>query len=118
MQFEPIKLDTEVTKSAETHIVKVQGEVDVYTAPELKAVLHQAIDVGAVTLVVDLSNVEYMDSSGFGTLLGATKRLRPDGGKISLAGCNKAITRMLQLTRLDSIFDMYESVDEALASQK
>jgi len=54
-----------------------------------------------------------MDSSGFGTLLGATRRLRPTGGGLHLAGPNTTIQRMLRLTRLDSIMRIYDTTDAA-----
>ena len=62
----------------------------------------------------DLTGVTFMDSSGFGTLLGATRRLRPGGGGLHLAGPNSTIQRMLRLTRLDSIMQVHETAEEAV----
>ena len=55
-----------------------------------------------------------MDSSGFGTLLSATRRLKPRNGSLRLVACNDAISRMLQITRLNTIFDVYETEEEAI----
>ena len=63
-----------------------------------------------------MNDVTYMDSSGFGTLLSATKRLRPRGGSIHLVGCNDVIARMLHITRLNTIFGLHASEEEALRS--
>jgi anti-sigma B factor antagonist len=68
---------------------------------------------GNKNVIIDLSGVTFMDSSGFGTLLGATRRLRPSGGGLHLAAPNSTIQRMLRLTRLDSIMKIYESIEEA-----
>ena len=105
-------------KVADVQLIKVTGEIDVYTAPEFKSAVNKAIDAGSLNLVIDLTNVSYMDSSGFGILLGATKKVRPKGGTINLLGCSEAITRMLKITRLDTIFGMHGSMEDALAATK
>lgn len=115
LRVESIRLETAVSQVADVPVVRATGEIDVYTAPDFKSSISQAMNSGAKNLVIDLTDVSYMDSSGFGTLLGATKRLRPKGGKINLVGCSEAIERMLKITRLDSIFGMFSSVDDALA---
>lgn len=112
------RLQTSVKDISGVYVVKVAGEVDVYTAPDFKAAINEAISQGARSLVIDLQDVGYMDSSGFGTLLGATKRIKPDGGTIHLAGCSEAIVRMLKITRLDSVFGVYPKLDDAIASAK
>ena len=95
-------------------VVDVSGEIDVYTVPKFKEHLASLIEQGNNRLLINLEKVQYMDSSGFGALLGATKRLRPDGGALGLVGCNQVITRMLKITRLNTIFQMYETEPEAL----
>ena len=95
-------------------IVDVDGEIDVYTVPRFKDQLSKLIEEGERRILVNLQKVGYMDSSGFGALLGATKRLRPDGGKLGLVGCNQVIGRMLKITRLNTIFDMFDEEDSAL----
>jgi len=67
-------------------------------------------------LFLDMREVLFMDSSGFGALLGATKRLRPEGGSLNLIGCNRTMQRMLHLTRLDTILGMFETEEEAMAA--
>ena len=95
-------------------VVDVDGEIDVYTVPKFKDHLSKLIEEGHTHLLINLAKVQYMDSSGFGALLGATKRLRPEGGTLGLVGSNQVITRMLKITRLNTIFDMFESEGEAL----
>lgn len=116
MRVESIRLETSVGEVSGIPVVKVAGEIDVYTVPEFKSAVNKAMEAGAKYLVVDLTDVGYMDSGGFGTLLGATKRLKPKGGGIDLVGCSEAIERMLRITRLDSIFGVYGTVDEAVAA--
>jgi anti-anti-sigma factor len=69
-------------------------------------------------LIIDMNGVTYMDSSGFGALLGATKRLRPEGGALHLVGAKPTVERMLHLTRLDTVIDMYPTMDQAIAAAR
>jgi anti-sigma B factor antagonist len=118
VRLDDVRIETEMEKIADVPVVKVTGEIDVYTAPEFKSALNKAIETGATNLIIDLTNVSYMDSSGFGILLGATKRVRPKGGTINLLGCSEAITRMLKITRLDTIFGIHCGIEDALAAAK
>jgi anti-sigma B factor antagonist len=59
-----------------------------------------------------------MDSSGFGALLSATKRLRPIGGTVNLVKCSGSIDRILKITRLNTVFGTFQSIDEALETVK
>lgn len=93
-------------------VVALQGEIDLSTAPLLQEALRDAT-ARAPHVILDMGRVSYMDSSGFGTLLGATKRLRPQGGSLHLVGCNPTIERMLQITRLDTLFDTHRSEEDA-----
>lgn len=114
MRVENIRLETAIGEKSGIPVVTVAGEIDVFTASEFKSAINKAANAGAANLVVDLTDVSYMDSSGFGVLLGATKRMRPRGGGINLVGCNPAIERMLVITNLDTIFGMFKSVDDAM----
>ncbi|MBC8101026.1 MAG: STAS domain-containing protein [Cytophagales bacterium] len=93
-------------------VIEVHGEVDLSTSPQLKTALAEA-GKGSRQVIVDLSAVGYMDSSGFGILLSATKNLRPEGGSLYLVGCNGSIQRMLEITRLNTLFNLYATADEA-----
>ncbi len=99
----------------EVAVVEVQGEVDLATTPQLASALYEAAGTG-LQVIVDLSAVTYMDSSGFGTLLGATKKLRPGGETLYLVGCSANIERMLVITRLNTIFSIHRTEAEARAA--
>ncbi|MES2465485.1 MAG: STAS domain-containing protein [Armatimonadota bacterium] len=93
-------------------VVEAQGEIDLATTPQLSSALYEAA-ITSPYVIVDLSAVTYMDSSGFGALLGATKKLRPDGGTLYLVGCSPNIERMLVITRLNTIFSIHSTEAEA-----
>jgi anti-sigma B factor antagonist len=112
----PLRLGIDVQRVSGHPVLAVTGEIDIYTAPLFKQAVVNLVSEGANDVVIDLSGVTFMDSSGFGTLLGATRRLRPLGGGLHLAGANSTIQRMLRLTRLDTIMQLYDSPDDAVKS--
>jgi len=112
---ENLRLQTAVRADSSHPTLVVSGEIDVFTAPLFKQAVVNLVADGQRHLFLDMRGVTFMDSSGFGALLGATKRLRPDGGSLNLIGCNRTIQRMLHLTRLDTILGLYESEEEAMA---
>ncbi|MGV3724747.1 MAG: STAS domain-containing protein [Actinomycetota bacterium] len=110
----PLRLGIDVRQVSGRPVLFVTGEIDIYTAPLFKQSVVNLVSEGTQNVVIDLSGVTFMDSSGFGTLLGATRRLRPGGGGLHLAGPNSTIQRMLRLTRLDSIMQIHESAEAAV----
>lgn len=108
------QMETAIRETKGFPIIDVTGEIDISTHLRLKDLLYRTLDDGATSLLVNMTNVRYMDSSGFGTLLGVTKRIRPSGGTVNLIGCNQAIQRMLKITHLNTIFGLYETEDEAI----
>lgn len=112
--MDEIRLETRTRTNTGLPVIEVAGEIDLYTAPMFKQALNQTIEDGNKNILVNMTGVSYMDSSGFGTLLGVTKRVRPDGGSVNLIGCNDAIARMLKITRLNTIFGLFEDEDTAV----
>lgn len=110
----PLRLGLDVRQVSGRPVLYVTGEIDIYTAPLFKQAVVNLVSEGTHNIVIDLTGVTFMDSSGFGTLLGATRRLRPGGGGLHLAGANSTIQRMLRLTRLDSIMQVHESAEAAV----
>ena len=101
---------------AETHVIELGGEVDLYTAPEFKERLVQVIEDGKKQLVVDLSKATFIDSTTLGVLVGGVKRLRPVGGSLSLVCTDQNITKIFEITGLDRVFPIHGSRDEALTA--
>ncbi|MBG0814261.1 STAS domain-containing protein [Planomonospora sp. ID82291] len=96
-------------------IVTIVGEIDLYTAPRLQSELDRLLDESTATfMVVDMSGVEFCDSTGMNVLLSAFKRLREQGGALEMAGPRPAVRKILQVTGLDSVFTVHEAVPEGL----
>jgi len=109
-------LETEIRRSDLCPILAVTGEIDVHTAPQFKQAVAGLITQGTRHVIIDLGEVGYMDSSGFSTLLSATKHLRPDGGAVHLVGPKPLILRMLQLTRLDTLLEVHPTLEAAVSA--
>ena len=101
---------------AETHVIELGGEVDLYTAPEFKERLVQVIEDGKKQLVVDLSKATFIDSTTLGVLVGGVKRLRPSGGSLALVCTDQNISKIFEITGLDRVFPIHASREEALQS--
>lgn len=112
--MEGIRLETGLKEIDGTKVLDVAGEIDVYTAPQFKEAVNGIIAAGQKHLIIDMGAVTYMDSSGFGTLLSATRRLRPQGGTINLVKCNTSIDRILKITRLNTVFATFDNVEDAI----
>ena len=99
----------------DTHLVAVSGEIDLFTALEIKQRLSAPIDAGRSQLVVDLSATTFIDSSSLGVLIGAHRRLKLRGGSLVVVCTNEAITKTLKITGLDGVFTVAPSIAAALA---
>jgi anti-sigma B factor antagonist len=98
-----------------TALISLAGEVDLYTAPEFKQQLLEVIGQGATTVVVDLSNTTFIDSTTLGVLVGGVKRLRPNDGQLVLVCNDRNITKIFEITGLDRVFTIYPTREDALA---
>ncbi len=105
------------TPSETTCILEIEGEVDVYTSPQLKQDLVQLAESGVKRVIIDLSKVEYLDSTGLGVLIGGLKRLREVDGNLSLVSPGMRIQRIFEITGLNKIFDIYATEAEATAKE-
>ena len=97
--------------------MSVQGEIDLYTVPRLQRALASALgDGGPVRLIVDMSGVEFCDSTGVNVLLAAHRQAREAGGSLALAAPRRAVRKILQVTGLESVFTVIETPVEAVGS--
>jgi anti-sigma B factor antagonist len=87
------------------NVITVEGDLDLASAPALRALLHERIDAGEVHLVLDVSKLDFLDSSGLGVLVGAARRARTEmGGTVTLVKPSPSVLRLLELTRLGHVF--------------
>ncbi len=96
-------------------VIEVDGELDLYTAPRLKEALLTAVEDGTLRIVIDMSGVHFIDSSALGVLIGGVKRLKPRDGKLVLVSVDENVNWIFQITGLNSVFDIFQTREEALA---
>jgi anti-sigma B factor antagonist len=92
-------------------VVLLGGELDLYNADDVRTVLVEAMDAGTSRVVIDLTDVEFVDSTALGVLLEARARLGADG--LVLAGPRPEIRRALEVSGLDRHLAVHDSVDQA-----
>ncbi len=91
----------------------VRGEIDLHTAPLLRARLNEVTDLGEDVVVVHLDEVTFMDSTGLGVLVGAHKAQRAHGGTLELVCSAPRLLRILELTGLQQVFTIHDGVPQA-----
>ncbi|MBA2270998.1 MAG: STAS domain-containing protein [Verrucomicrobiota bacterium] len=103
-------------KSAPPKVFSYEGAIDLHVSPEVRAALREITDQQPKRLVVDLSRVPYVDSSGLAVLIGAKQELEAAGGVFILAGAQDAVRTILESARLDQYFRLVRDLDAALAA--
>ena len=100
-----------------TQVVSVRGEIDLFTAPEFKALIHDAIEAGRDRVVVDLTDTTFIDSSSLGVLISAHRRLGLRDGRLIIACDVPEVRKTFTITGLDSVLEIVSSRDAALAAR-
>jgi anti-sigma B factor antagonist len=110
----------ELSLSTRTHqgrtVLSVGGEIDVYTAPQLRQRLIELVEGGSQHIVVDMEQVEFLDSTGLGVLVGGLKRVRALDGSLRLVCSQERILKIFRITGLEKVFGIYGTVDAAVVT--
>lgn len=99
----------------ETTVVHVGGDLDVYTAPRLKETLEQNLTVGA-RVVLDLSGVQFIDSTALGVMVGALQLSQANGGDLRLVVGDPFLLKIFRITGFEEMFSIYPKLEEALSA--
>jgi anti-anti-sigma factor len=99
-----------------SNVLPLKGEIDLHVSPSITASLNEMIDKKPERLVVDLSNVTYIDSAGLAALIQAMQKVEGYGGKFRLAGLQETVRSIFEISRLDQVFQIFPDVDGALAA--
>jgi anti-sigma B factor antagonist len=97
------------------HIIRVRGEIHVSTAPEFAQRLSAAIDSGKTAIVLDMSGVEFIDSTGLSVLLNGLRLVTQMHGRMAIVCANPTVLRLFQITSLDDTFDIFPDRAKAIA---
>ena len=105
---------TEETRGGVLVLRVGEARLDAAKAPAFRDELIRRVEAGQTALVLDLSAVEFMDSSGLGALVSCVKRMG-SRGTLAVAGAKGAVARLFQLTRMDKVFALHDDVEAAVA---
>lgn len=94
-------------------VLKLAGEIDLCCMPELRAALEAEAATHSTMLIVDLSEVTFIDSSGLSVLIGCWRKMREQGKKLAVVGAQGEVLEVFRLTRLDDLIALYPSKEEA-----
>jgi len=110
-----VDLRLEVSEQDGWSVMQVVGEIDVATAPRLREQLIKLVNEERFRIVVDLEEVDFIDSTGLGVLIGARKRVRTHDGDVKLVCTEPRIVKVFEITGLDQVFQIHSSVSDAVA---
>lgn len=105
-----------VRKQDDITLIEVHGQLIVGNRQELKQRVLEELEGGARRFLIDFAGTAYIDSSGLGVLVSLSKKIREQGGELRLANLNEDLRTLFELTKLDTLFHIAGSRDEALSS--
>lgn len=114
MAHDALSVDIKSEHNGSAIIYRLHGSLDLATAPSLRAALIEAANEGKHDIIVDLTELEFLDSTGLGALIGAHRRALENGGRVRLIVRDGPIQRLLNITGLMRIFAVYGTLDSAL----
>lgn len=105
-----------VRNVGDTTVVQVDGQLIVGNRQELKDLVLARLEAGARNFVIDFARTGYIDSSGLGVLVSVSKKIREAQGELRLASLNEDLQTLFELTKLDTLFQIRDNLEEALAA--
>lgn len=96
-------------------VLRLRGEVDLFTAPRLRTALSELAEYGRRELIVDMRDVEYFGTAGIAALAGALATVRRHGGSLKVACPHPHVLKLFELTDMNKVFRIYPTVDEAIS---
>jgi anti-sigma B factor antagonist len=99
-----------------SNVLPLKGEIDLHVSPVVTASLIAMIEKQPERVVIDLSDVTYIDSAGLAALIQAMQKVEAYGGKFLLAGLQETVRSIFEISRLDQVFEIFPDTDTALAA--
>ena len=108
--------DSNTTAATNPNVLPLEGEIDLHVSPRIALSLAQMVKKKPDKLVIDLSKVSYIDSSGLAVLIEAMQSVEEYGGKFAIAGMQETVRSIFEIARLDQVFRIFPDVNSALAA--
>jgi anti-sigma B factor antagonist len=105
-----------IAVSNQPNVLPLEGEIDLHVSPRIAVSLAQLIEKKPAKLIVDLSRVSYVDSSGLAVLIEGMQGVEEYGGVFAIAGMQETVRSIFEIARLDQVFRIFPDVDSALAA--
>jgi len=107
-------MNFEISRQQDVTVVEVTGQLIVGNRQELKDDVLKLLESGSRKFLIDFRDTAYIDSSGLGVLVSLSKKIREKGGELRLSNLNEDLRTLFELTKLDTLFHIAASRDEAL----
>ncbi len=107
-------MELKIRKSAEIYIVDVNGEMDLYNSYKLKELIMKMLEKKVRTFIINLEQVDYIDSSGIGALIYICSTIKKMNLKLSITNVHGSVKKVIELTKLMGYFPIASTVEEAL----
>lgn len=92
-------------------VVTIGGEIDVYTAPVLRDAISELVAAGSHDILIDMTSVDFLDSTGLGVLVGGLKKVRAHDGSLELVCRQERLLKIFRITGLAKVFAIHDSLD-------
>ena len=109
-------MELKIRKNEEVYIIDVQGEMDLYNSYKLKELLLKMIEKKIEKFIINMSDVEYIDSSGIGALIYITSTIKKMNLHLSIANVHGSVKKVIELTKLTGFFPIFSNLEEAVKS--
>jgi anti-sigma B factor antagonist len=107
-------MELRIRKNQEIYIIDVQGELDLYNSYKLKELLAKMLEKKIERFIINLDEVEYIDSSGIGALIYIFSTLKKLNHKLAITNIHGSVKRVIEMTKLMGFFPLAETLDEAI----
>jgi anti-sigma B factor antagonist len=108
-------MELKIRKSEKIYIIDVLGEMDLYNSYKLKELLMKMIEKKIEHFIINMADVEYMDSSGIGALIYITSTIKKMNLRLAIANVHGSVKKVIELTKLTSFFPITANLEEAVA---
>lgn len=104
----------EIAKRGKVTILRCEGSLDADNVAPFKQAAYDVVNKGALEIILDASKLEFVDSMGLGVLISLLRRLKQQDGDIKIVSLSSDVKTIFEITRLYRLFDVYDSIREAL----
>ncbi|MDR2072522.1 MAG: anti-sigma factor antagonist [Spirochaetaceae bacterium] len=111
-------MELKIRKNAEIYIIDVLGEMDLYNSYKLKELIMKMIEKKIERFIINLEDVEYIDSSGIGALIYITSTIKKVNLKLAITNVHGSVKKVIELTKLSGFFPILQTMEEAIRAME